>query len=222
MLPSPLKKHFILKLKKNILFIRFTAWIFESCSFHDYLLAIQKKSFVLISYPSRQDGPIFPTGDCLLWVTKVKFVWECMILINFQVNRSCWFSISQKLTDGSFYQLRFCSPPVCPVTGTLNLISSMSLVFRSNCDPVIRQELRTHYQLPYFLPKQSETSEQDWIFMGGPGPGAQIHVSLFSSLVTCICSNLQLWLCFLLKNKLYDDFYTHCQCLYIICKKFKF
>lgn len=101
-------------------------------------------------------------------------------------------SISQKLTEGSFYWLGFCSPLVCPVTGTLNLISSMSLVFRSNCDPVIRQELRTHYQLPYFLPKQSETSEQDWIFMGGPGPGAQIHVSLFLSLVTCICSNVQL------------------------------
>lgn len=46
----------------------------------------------------------------------------------------------------------------------------------SNCDPAIREELRTHYQLPYFLPSQSETSEQDWIFMGGPGPGAQIHI----------------------------------------------
>ena len=42
---------------------------------------------------------------------------------------------------------------------------------------MIREELRTHYQVPYFLPNQSETSEQDWIFMGGPGPGAQIHVS---------------------------------------------
>lgn len=95
----------------------------------------------------------------------------------------------------------------------------MSLVFRSNCDPVIRQELRTHYQLPYFLPKQSETSEQDWIFMGGPGPGAQIHVSLFFSLVTCMCNSDYVSY---FKNKLYDDFYTHCQCLYVICKKFKF
>ena len=52
------------------------------------------------------------------------------------------------------------------------------LIFlRSNCDPAVREELRTHYQLPYFLPTQSETSEEDWIFMGGPGPGAQIHVS---------------------------------------------
>lgn len=54
--------------------------------------------------------------------------------------------------------------------------------------------------------------------MGGPGPGAQIHVSLFLSLVTCICSDYVSYF----KNKLYDDFYTHCQCLYIICKKFKF
>ncbi|XP_029193124.1 bifunctional arginine demethylase and lysyl-hydroxylase JMJD6-like [Acropora millepora] len=46
----------------------------------------------------------------------------------------------------------------------------------SNCDPTIREELRHHYDIPYFLPNQSETSDQDWIFMGGPGPGAQIHI----------------------------------------------
>lgn len=61
----------------------------------------------------------------------------------------------------------------------LTLSISHYMFFRSNCDPAIREELRTHYQLPYFLPSQSETSEQDWIFMGGPGPGAQIHVCLW-------------------------------------------
>lgn len=187
MLPSPLKQHFIWNSKRTFC---------SSDLQHEYL----KVAVFMITCQQYKKNHVFwsATQADKMWVSKVEFVWECMILINFQVNRSCWFSISQKLTEGSFYWLGFCSPLVCPVTGTLNLISSMSLVFRSNCDPVIRQELRTHYQLPYFLPKQSETSEQDWIFMGGPGPGAQIHVSLFLSLVTCICSNVQLWLCFLL------------------------
>ncbi|EDO38068.1 predicted protein, partial [Nematostella vectensis] len=46
----------------------------------------------------------------------------------------------------------------------------------SNCDPVVREKLRQHYQRPYFLPAESETSQQDWLFMGGPGLGAQIHI----------------------------------------------
>ncbi|XP_031571848.1 bifunctional arginine demethylase and lysyl-hydroxylase JMJD6-like [Actinia tenebrosa] len=46
----------------------------------------------------------------------------------------------------------------------------------SNCDPVVREKLREHYQLPYFLPLDTETSQQDWLFMGGPGLGAQIHI----------------------------------------------
>ncbi|KAK3755907.1 hypothetical protein QZH41_019433 [Actinostola sp. cb2023] len=50
----------------------------------------------------------------------------------------------------------------------------------SNCDPIVREKLRKHYQLPYFLPSDSETSQQDWLFMGGPGLGAQIHVSIDS------------------------------------------
>lgn len=46
----------------------------------------------------------------------------------------------------------------------------------SNCDNEVREKLRQHYQRPYFLPTDSETSQQDWLFMGGPGPGAQIHI----------------------------------------------
>ena len=49
---------------------------------------------------------------------------------------------------------------------------------RSNCHPEIAKELRKHYQRPYFLPEDSESSNIDWIFMGGPGPGAFIHVSI--------------------------------------------
>jgi hypothetical protein len=32
--------------------------------------------------------------------------------------------------------------------------------------------------LPYFLPELSESSKTDWIFMGSPGYGAQLHVSI--------------------------------------------
>ncbi|XP_033630557.1 uncharacterized protein LOC117292562 [Asterias rubens] len=46
----------------------------------------------------------------------------------------------------------------------------------SNCDPVVAVKLRKHYQRPYFLPESSESSALDWIFMGGPGVGAGIHL----------------------------------------------
>ena len=48
---------------------------------------------------------------------------------------------------------------------------------RSNCDPIVRDELRKYYSKPGFIPDDAETGDQDWIFMGGPGPGAPIHVS---------------------------------------------
>ncbi|XP_068672350.1 bifunctional arginine demethylase and lysyl-hydroxylase PSR-like [Montipora foliosa] len=48
----------------------------------------------------------------------------------------------------------------------------------SNCDPVVREELRKYYTKPGFLPDDAETGDQDWIFMGGPGPGAPIHLDM--------------------------------------------
>lgn len=46
----------------------------------------------------------------------------------------------------------------------------------SNCHTKAMKELRKHYQTPNFLPTDSETSQQDWMFMGGTGPGAPIHI----------------------------------------------
>eukprot|EP00794_Sanderia_malayensis_P009010 gene9010-9974_t len=46
----------------------------------------------------------------------------------------------------------------------------------SNCHTKVMKEIRKHYQKPEFLPSDSETSQQDWIFMGGSGPGAPVHI----------------------------------------------
>ncbi|CAI9720833.1 Hypothetical predicted protein [Octopus vulgaris] len=46
----------------------------------------------------------------------------------------------------------------------------------SNCDIVAGGILRQHYSKPYFLPEVSESSRTDWIFMGTPGYGAEMHV----------------------------------------------
>ena len=50
-------------------------------------------------------------------------------------------------------------------------------VFRSNCVERVQNKLRKHYQRPSFLPDDSESSALDWIFMGGSGTGAMMHVS---------------------------------------------
>jgi histone arginine demethylase JMJD6 len=51
-------------------------------------------------------------------------------------------------------------------------------IFRSNCDDRVSRELRQHYSRPYFLPENSENKQMDWIFMGSPGYGAHMHVSI--------------------------------------------
>lgn len=46
----------------------------------------------------------------------------------------------------------------------------------SNCNFEVAELLRQHYGRPYFLPETSENNAIDWIFMGGPGLGAHMHV----------------------------------------------
>ncbi|GFS24511.1 bifunctional arginine demethylase and lysyl-hydroxylase JMJD6 [Elysia marginata] len=46
----------------------------------------------------------------------------------------------------------------------------------SNCDSEIGSQLRQQYERPYFLPLDAESSPIDWIFMGGSGVGAGIHI----------------------------------------------
>lgn len=46
----------------------------------------------------------------------------------------------------------------------------------SNCNNFASQVLRSHYERPYFLPDESEMSRLDWIFMGTPGYGAEMHI----------------------------------------------
>lgn len=46
----------------------------------------------------------------------------------------------------------------------------------SNCNEQIASKLRQHYDRPYFLPKTSELNAIDWIFMGGNGLGAHMHL----------------------------------------------
>lgn len=56
--------------------------------------------------------------------------------------------------------------------------SSLHLLLRSNCIPRVMKILRKHYSRPSFLPSDSEASQLDWLFMGGSGYGAAIHVSI--------------------------------------------
>lgn len=46
----------------------------------------------------------------------------------------------------------------------------------SNCNEEIASILRQHYSRPYFLPRTSELNAVDWIFMGGRGLGAHMHL----------------------------------------------
>lgn len=47
----------------------------------------------------------------------------------------------------------------------------------SNCNDEAGKVLQSYYSKPYFLGNYSENIALSWIFMGGPGDGAQMHVS---------------------------------------------
>ncbi|XP_023947575.2 uncharacterized protein LOC112052638 isoform X1 [Bicyclus anynana] len=46
----------------------------------------------------------------------------------------------------------------------------------STCYEEETRALRQYYARPYFLPPSAESDMLDWIFMGGPGQGAHMHV----------------------------------------------
>lgn len=46
----------------------------------------------------------------------------------------------------------------------------------SNCNDDVEMILSRYYHRPYFLPNTSENMALNWIFMGGPGFGAHMHV----------------------------------------------
>ncbi|XP_003737786.1 uncharacterized protein LOC100898298 [Galendromus occidentalis] len=46
----------------------------------------------------------------------------------------------------------------------------------SNCDPSISEILQKMYDVPDFLPKDSERSALEWFFVGNAGQGAHLHL----------------------------------------------
>lgn len=52
----------------------------------------------------------------------------------------------------------------------------------SNCDGKAANILRKHYEFPYFLPKNLDHSKTDWVFMGLPGYGANMHIDYVGAL----------------------------------------
>ncbi|CAG9795367.1 unnamed protein product [Diatraea saccharalis] len=46
----------------------------------------------------------------------------------------------------------------------------------STCYSEESRMLRSYYRRPYFLPPTAESDMLDWVFMGGPGQGAHMHV----------------------------------------------
>ncbi|PIK38396.1 hypothetical protein BSL78_24764 [Apostichopus japonicus] len=42
----------------------------------------------------------------------------------------------------------------------------------------VMKELRKYYERPFFLPDDSVSSTLDWIFIGGAGPGAGLHIDV--------------------------------------------
>ncbi|XP_073942592.1 uncharacterized protein isoform X1 [Choristoneura fumiferana] len=57
-----------------------------------------------------------------------------------------------------------------------NLSGAPWYVGWSTCFEAETAALRGYYSRPYFLPPAAESDAVDWLFMGGPGQGAHMHV----------------------------------------------
>ncbi|XP_049866815.1 uncharacterized protein LOC126367362 [Pectinophora gossypiella] len=57
-----------------------------------------------------------------------------------------------------------------------NLTGDPWYVGWSTCYDEETRRLRSYYSRPYFLPRTAESDMVDWVFMGGPGQGAHMHV----------------------------------------------
>lgn len=103
-------------------------------------------------------------NDCQFFPYKTEFK-SLREVFNMSEERSRWVESMQKSEGLSFLFYRL-QPGTEPW-----------YVGWSNCNDYAGQQLRKHYTRPYFLPDNSESIALAWIFMGGPGLGAHMHVS---------------------------------------------
>lgn len=54
----------------------------------------------------------------------------------------------------------------------------------NNCNDEAGRYLKQFYDRPYFLSNMTENIALSWIFMGGPGHGAHMHVSILTYIYT--------------------------------------
>ncbi|XP_059052928.1 uncharacterized protein LOC131847381 [Achroia grisella] len=63
----------------------------------------------------------------------------------------------------------------------------------STCYDEETRQLRTFYNRPYFLPTTAESDMVDWVFMGGPGQGAHMHIILRSIMLFAVVVDTNRW-----------------------------
>ena len=107
-------------------------------------------------------------------------------MIEFELSQSIFFSLCRSPVCASLcscmgvkesYYVSVCTR-LAPLNTYVFIMASIIFLYRSNCDAETSHVLRQHYQRPYFLPDTAESTHADWIFMGTPGYGAHMHVSV--------------------------------------------
>ncbi|CAH0557002.1 unnamed protein product [Brassicogethes aeneus] len=110
--------------------------------------------------------------------------WEAMKLFSFDFFKHVYESLPEKRTNTRCqffpYQTEFRS-----LKEVFNMSSARAklepgeknwYIGFNNCNDEAGQILKQYYETPYFLSPNLENIALSWIFMGGPGHGAQMHV----------------------------------------------
>lgn len=111
--------------------------------------------------------------------------WEAVDLFDFEFFKELYTSVAGNQDDRSECQFFPYKTEFNSLTEVFNMSIERSrlepgtkhwYIGWSNCNDDAGKVLRQFYREPYFLPKTSENMALNWIFMGGPGSGAHMHV----------------------------------------------
>ena len=81
------------------------------------------------------------------------------------------------------------------VTMSVTLQLYCCCVCRSTSDEEIGEAMKEHVSIPDFIPPTLSDLSLSWIFMGSPGPGADLHVRMYTPhwvIMGCGLGNLHL------------------------------
>ncbi|XP_063360705.1 uncharacterized protein LOC134649805 [Cydia amplana] len=184
-----------------LFFVTAMWWVFSELSSKNCLISLPSSSKALFRPPedcsmcvgvddvtrvanvsAQEFEELYAYNTVPVIVTDATKEWKAIKEFNFNFFRDFYRqgSLGRQTGDCSFFAynsgLRSLSEVFAMDERRANLSGDPWYVGWSTCLDGETRALREYYSRPYFLPRAAESDATDWLFMGGPGQGAHMHV----------------------------------------------